>query len=238
MELQVSCLLALPLYRYLFKMLEFIKSHKKFVKWSLLIISLLFLSIVCCNYWIVNSTKKQLYSEVNSIPARKVGLVLGASKKTSRGTNNLYFSYRIQAAFELFKAHKVQYLLLSGDNHVKGYDEPSDMREALIALGVPDSCIILDYAGFRTLDSVVRSNEVFGEDSITIISQEFHNQRALFISNKNNVKAIGYNAKEVNKNYSFKTRFREYFARVKCVLDIYVLRTSPKFLGDKIKIGK
>jgi SanA protein len=219
-------------------MIEFIKDHKKFVKWNLLIISLIFLSIICCNYWIVNSTKKQLYSDVNLIPSRKVGLVLGASKKTSRGTNNLYFSYRIQAAYELFKSKKVQYLLLSGDNHVKGYDEPSDMREALLALGVPDSSIVLDYAGFRTLDSVVRSSEVFGEDSITIISQEFHNQRALFISNKHNINAIGFNSKEVNKNYSFKTRFREYFARVKCVLDIYVLYTSPKFLGDKIKIGK
>ena len=219
-------------------MIEFIKDHKKFLKWNLLIISFIFLSIICCNYWIVNSTKKQLYSDVNLIPSRKVGLVLGASKKTSRGTNNLYFSYRIQAAYELFKSKKVQYLLLSGDNHVKGYDEPSDMREALLALGVPDSSIVLDYAGFRTLDSVVRSNEVFGEDSITIISQEFHNQRALFISNKHNINAIGFNSKEVNKNYSFKTRFREYFARVKCVLDIYVLYTSPKFLGDKIKIGK
>lgn len=219
-------------------MIEFIKAHKRFVKWNLFIISLLFFSIIFCNYWIVNSTKKQLYTDINSIPSRKVGLVLGASKKTSRGTNNLYFTYRIQAAFELFKAKKVQYLLLSGDNHVKGYDEPSDMKEALIALGVPDSCIVLDYAGFRTLDSVVRSNEVFGEDSITIISQEFHNQRALFIANKNNINAIGFNSKEVNKNYSFKTRFREYFARVKCVLDIYILYTSPKFLGDKIKIGK
>ncbi len=219
-------------------MIEFIKAHKKFVKWNLFIITFLFGLILSCNYWIVDSTKKQIYTDVNSIPTRKVGLVLGASKKTSRGTNNLYFTYRIQAAFELFKSKKIQYLLLSGDNHVKGYDEPSDMREALIALGVPDSCIVLDYAGFRTLDSVVRSNEVFGEDSITIISQEFHNQRALFIANKNNINAIGFNSKEVNKNYSFKTRVREYFARVKCVLDIYILYTSPKFLGDKIKIGK
>lgn len=219
-------------------MIEFIKAHKKFVKWNLFIIAFLLGLLLFCNYWIVNSTKKQIYTDINSVPSRKVGLVLGASKKTSRGTNNLYFTYRIQAAFELFKAKKVQYLLLSGDNHVKGYDEPSDMKEALIALGVPDSCIVLDYAGFRTLDSVVRSNEVFGEDSVTIISQEFHNQRALFIANKNNINAIGFNSKEVNKNYSFKTRFREYFARVKCVLDIYILYTSPKFLGDKIKIGK
>ena len=111
------------------------------------------------------------------------------------------------------------------------------MREALLKLGVPDSCIVLDYAGFRTLDSVVRCDEVFGEDSITIVSQEFHNQRALFIANKNNINAIAYNANDVYKNYSFKTRLREYFARVKCVLDIYIFHTSPKFLGEKIKIG-
>lgn len=218
-------------------MLKFIKEHKRFLKYNLLIITFLFGSIIYCNYWIKASTKSQIYADVTKIPSREVGLVLGARKKTVRGTDNLYFTYRILAAYELFKANKVQYLLLSGDNHSKGYDEPSDMREALLALGIPDSCIILDYAGFRTLDSVVRCHEVFGEDSITIISQEFHNQRALFIANKSNVNAIAFNSKEVNKNYSFKTRLREYFARVKCVLDIYVLYTSPKFLGDKIKIG-
>lgn len=219
-------------------MFEFIKSKKRIFKWLTVIFVVCFVSIILSNYWIVSSTNTQLYTDVENTPARKVGLVLGASKKTVRGTNNLYFSYRIQAAYQLFKAHKIQYLLVSGDNHIKGYDEPSDMREALMALGVPDSCIVLDYAGFRTLDSVVRCYEVFGEDSITIISQEFHNQRALFIANKNNIQAIAFNAQEVNKNYSFKTRLREYFARVKCVLDIYVLYTSPKFLGEKIKIGK
>ncbi|MES2567285.1 MAG: ElyC/SanA/YdcF family protein [Bacteroidota bacterium] len=219
-------------------MLNFFKNNNSKFKWLGAILISLFLVIVVSNYWIVTSTKSQLYSDVVTIPQRKVGLVLGASKKTSRGTENLYFHFRIQAAYELFKAGKVQYLLLSGDNHIKAYDEPNDMREALISLGVPDSCIVLDYAGFRTLDSVVRCYEVFGEDSVTIVSQEFHNQRALFISNKNRINAIGFNAKEVNKNYSFKTIIREYFARVKCVLDIYILYTSPKFLGDKIKIGK
>ena len=219
-------------------MFELIKSKHRVLKWVTTILVICFISILLSNYWIVSSTKTQLYSDISKIPSRKIGLVLGASKKTTRGTDNLYFNFRMQAAFELFKAHKIQYLLLSGDNHTKGYDEPSDMRDALMALGIPDSCIVLDYAGFRTLDSVVRCNEVFGEDSITIISQEFHNQRALYISNKNGMNAIGFNAQEVNKNYSFKTRLREYFARVKCVLDIYVFYTAPKFLGNKIKIGK
>lgn len=219
-------------------MKRFLLKHKTKLKWGSFTFLFCLALIFGCNYWIIASTKSQLISDVNKLPQRKVALVLGASKLSKRGTANMYFTYRILAAYELYKTHKVQYLLLSGDNHIEDYDEPSDMREALIQLGVPDSCIVLDYAGFRTLDSVLRCKEVFGEDSIIIVSQEFHNQRALFIANKNNIQAIAYNAKEVNKNYSFKTKVREYFARVKCVLDIYLLKTSPKFLGEKIKIGK
>lgn len=217
--------------------MNYYQKHKRLFRWSFILLLVSFFSIVISNYWIVNSTGKQLYTSADSIPTRKVALVLGASKLSKRGTPNMYFTYRIQAAYELYIKGKVKFLLLSGDNHIEGYDEPSDMREALLQLGVPDSCIVLDYAGFRTLDSVIRCGEVFGEDSITIVSQAFHNQRALFIANKNNINAIAFNAQEVNKNYSFKTKFREYFARVKCVLDIYLLHTSPKFLGSKIKIG-
>lgn len=218
-------------------MKAFFIRYKRFFKWFFFLLLFCFLSLLLCNSWINRSTVSQLYTESHNIPARKVGLVLGASKNTIRGTNNLYFTYRMQAAYELYKTGKVHYLLLSGDNHTEGYDEPTDMRDALVKLGVPDSCIVLDYAGFRTLDSVVRCREVFGEDSITIISQEFHNQRALFIANKSGIHAIAFNAQEVGKNYSLKTRIREYFARVKCVLDIYILHTDPKFLGEKIKIG-
>jgi SanA protein len=218
-------------------MKAFFIRYKRFFKWLFFLVLACFLSLLFCNSWINRSTVSQLYNDSSAIPARKVGLVLDASKNTIRGTDNMYFTYRMQAAYELYKTGKVQYLLLSGDNHTEGYDEPTDMRDALIKLGVPDSCIVLDYAGFRTLDSVVRCREVFGEDSITIISQEFHNQRALFIANKSGVHAIAFNAQEVNKNYSLKTRIREYFARVKCVLDIYILHTDPKFLGEKINIG-
>ncbi|MBD2770517.1 YdcF family protein [Hymenobacter sp. BT664] len=194
------------------------------------------LLILFCNYWIVTSTSLQIFNEVEKIPPRKIGLVLGSSKILVNGTDNLYFTYRIQAAYALYKSQKVRYLLLSGENPIKDYNEPEDMRAALITRGVPDSCIVLDYAGFRTLDSMVRCKEVFGEDSVTVISQEFHNQRAIFIANKKGINAIGFNARNVNKRYSFKTRVREYFARVKCVLDIYVLHTSPKFSGPMVSI--
>lgn len=215
----------------------FYQKNKKLIKWTVVILSVIIIMIMICDLWIIRSTRKQLYSISDSLPVRKVALVLGASKLSKRGTPNMYFTYRMQAAYELYKKGKVKFLLLSGDNHIKEYDEPSDMRQALLKLGVPDSCIVLDYAGFRTLDSVERCRDVFGEDSIIIVSQEFHNQRALFIANKNKINAIAFNAHEVTKNYSFKTRLREYFARVKCVLDIYLLNTSPRFLGKKIKIN-
>ena len=201
------------------------------------LVGILLLIVLGLDRWMSWKTAPYIFDDLQDLPYRQVGVVLGTAKYYRTGVINQYYRYRIQGALNAYNSGKVNYLLLSGDNHVKGYDEPSDMREALIALGVPDSCIVLDYAGFRTLDSVVRCKEVFGEDSITIVSQEFHNQRALFIANKNGINAIGFNSKEVNKNYSLKTRIREYFARVKCVLDIYILNTSPKFLGEKIRIG-
>jgi len=164
-------------------------------------------------------------------------LVLGCPRQVS-GVPNQFFKNRIDAAAELFQHHKIDYLIVSGDNHVQGYDEPTDMKNALLDKGVPVDRIYLDYAGFRTLDSVVRAKEIFGQTSITVISQRFHNQRAIFLASHRGIDAIGFNAKEVDVRYSFKTRCREQFAKVKAVLDIYVFRKQPHFLGQKVVIGE
>ncbi|MBS1634289.1 MAG: YdcF family protein [Bacteroidetes bacterium] len=209
----------------------------RYTRWLLYGMIAISLVIMACNYWIVKSTASGIYSDISAIPSRKVGLVLGASKNTVHGPN-LYFSYRMEAAADLYKHNKVKYLLVSGDNRKADYDEPTDMQQALIALGVPDSCIYLDYAGFRTFDSMVRCKKVFGEDSIIVVSQQFHNQRALFIAKHEGIHAIAFNAREVHNNYSLKTSIREYFARVKCVLDLFIFPAKPHFLGDPIRIGK
>ena len=193
------------------------------------------MSIWICNSWIIRSTKSQLYSDVNKIPYHKVGLLLGTNKE-AHGRDNLFFLYRINAACELFKAGKIKKIIVSGDNHIESYDEPTDMKNALMEKGIPDSCIILDFAGFRTFDSVIRCREVFGQNDFTIISQDFHNERAVFIANKNGMDVVAFNAKNVPSKYSIKTSIREYFAKFKAVLDIYILHTEPKFLGDPIKI--
>lgn len=194
------------------------------------------LSFVCIsNAWIKSAAINLCYNNLKSIPENEVGLLLGTSK-TARGGINLFFKYRVEAAANLFSEGKIKHIIVSGDNHIANYNEPEEMRNELIKLGVPDSCITLDYAGFRTLDSVVRCEKIFGQTKFTIISQLFHNERALFIANKSGLNCVAFNAKDVPNKYSIKTSIREYFARAKCVLDIYLLHTSPKFLGEKIKI--
>lgn len=177
------------------------------------------------------------FDEVAEVPARKVGLLLGCVSRLADGRRNLFFEYRVQAAAALYQAGKVRYLLVSGDNHIRTYDEATDMRNELIRLGVPAERIQCDYAGFRTFDSVVRAKEVFGETKLIVISQRFHNERAIFIAQHKGLELIGCNAREVGAYGGFLTACRERLARVRTVLDVYVLRTSPHFLGPKIRIG-
>jgi Uncharacterized membrane protein len=190
---------------------------------------------VLSNLWIIRSTHSQIYDKLNIIPNNKVGLVLGTSPELSSGRTNQYFTSRMEAAAQLFHAGKVNHLILSGDNGTKIYNEPEAMQVALIELGVPVENLTLDYAGFRTLDSVVRCKKIFGQNNFTVISQKWHNHRALFIANANGLNAVAYNAPKVT-NATRKATSREYLARVKALLDIYVLRKTPKFLGEKENI--
>lgn len=188
-----------------------------------------------CNWRVTSVSNPYIYSSVDSVPQQKVGMVLGTSKLLKSGYPNLYFVYRIDAAAELFHSGKVTYLIVSGDNGSENYNEPEDMKNALVEKGVPEEKIILDYAGFRTFDSVIRAKEVFGQTSFIIISQKFHNQRAVYIARKNGIEAYGYNAKDVVKYGGLKTKAREYFARTNLFIDQFIGK-QPKFLGEKINI--
>jgi len=213
----------------------FLLIKRRFLLFTATAVWLLMALIFLSNYAVVSKTRDLVYDDINEIPYNRVGLLLGTSKYTTKNYHNQYFVNRIRAAAELFQAGKIDYILISGDNRFEYYNEPQMMLEDLIELGVPKEKIFLDYAGFRTLDSVVRAKKVFGLSNFTIISQRFHNERALFIAKNNGLNAIGYNAKDVSKNYGFKTNLREKFARVKVVLDM-ITRKEPKFLGEQIEI--
>jgi SanA protein len=172
-------------------------------------------------------------AERDELPVTKVGLVLGCSEHVAGGRKNLYFERRIAAAAELFHSGKVRYLLVSGDNSRADYDEPSAMRRALVAAGVPASRIVLDYAGFRTLDSVVRAKQVFGLHELTIVSQRFHNERAVYLARAHGIRAYGYDARDVSGPVALRTRLREIVSRVVAVLDVEVLHTAPHFGGPR-----
>jgi SanA protein len=188
-----------------------------------------------CVYRIVTSaTQGKLFADIEEVPDNRVGLLLGTCKYVQTGELNLYFLYRVNAAAELYKQGKIRHILVSGDNSRKGYNEPEDMKRALIERGVRQEDITCDFAGFRTLDSVVRAKEIFCLDEITVISQKFHNSRAVYIAERKGIKAIAFNAADVNENdKKFKMFVRESFARCKMFVDLYVTNKSPKFLGSK-----
>ncbi|WP_298761871.1 ElyC/SanA/YdcF family protein [uncultured Psychroserpens sp.] len=200
----------------------------------LLAVFILF-ALIITNYMVSYQAKDYVYNSVTDIPKNKVGLLLGTSKFLSNGNINLYYTYRINAAVALYNANKIEFVLISGDNGSKSYDEPTTFKTDLIAQGIPEDKIFLDYAGFRTLDSVIRSKKIFSQDSVTIISQQFHNERAIYLAKHNNINAIAYNAKDVQGRYGLKVQLREYLARAKASMDV-LFNVEPKFLGEKIEI--
>lgn len=178
------------------------------------------------------------YDNYEQIPYHKVGLLLGTSPRLTTGGPNEFFTNRIIAAANLYHKGKIKYILVSGDNQHLSYNEPREMIRALVKQNVPSDAIVTDFAGFSTIDSIIRAKKVFLLDDITIISQEFHNERALFIASKYDIKADAFNARDpVSQIASFKIQIREFFARIKCIFDIYFLNTQPKFLGKPITIG-
>lgn len=209
----------------------------KWLKRIIIILLILSFSFFCIsNLWVVGSTKANVFTESDKLPEHRVALVLGTSNKTTAGLPNQFFERRMDTAAELYKIGKIDHFILSGDNRSMFYNEPIEMRKALVSRGVPVNAITLDYAGLRTLDSVVRSKEIFGQDKIIIITQPFHSYRALFISNYYNIDAVAMVASDPGLEISFKVRIREYFARTKAVLDLYILKTSPRFMGEKENI--
>jgi SanA protein len=197
----------------------------KILKWVLIPITSAFLAIAGLNVWVVMASRGYIFENLSDTPAQPVAIVLGTSP-------NQFLANRIKSAASLYKAGKVKKIIVSGDNGTLNYNEPVRMRKELVSLGVPTEDIVLDHAGFRTLDSVLRAKLVFGQSKMIVVSQKFHVQRAVFIARAHGLEAYGYVAPDPgSQSMMSNVLTREYFARVKAWLDCYILNTQPKFPG-------
>jgi len=210
----------------------------RFIKWAFLITLGITAGLFLIDSYMVKQAAPNLYGNVKDIPEKKAALVLGTSKYMIGGGKNYFYIYRIRAAAALFKAGKVKAIVVSGDNSTKYYNETTKMQKDLIQAGVPRQYISLDPLGVRTLDSVVRAEAIFDLKDYIIVSQKFHLERALFIANAKGQKAIGFMAKDIpGTAAAYRMKAREYLARAKAFLDVYVLHTAPRFDGKKEKVN-
>lgn len=205
-------------------------------RWFLIAVASAALLILLANRWVINSTDDYIYQDWALLPDTEVGLVLGTSNYTREGRDNPYFYGRVRAAADLYAKGKVRHLIVSGANPDATYNEPRRMWQELVKLGVPANAITMDFAGFRTFDSMARMQEVFGLRSGTVITQQFHAYRAVFIGKKLNMEVIGFAAPMANGESAWQASAREILARLKAVLDLFLLRTEPRFLGEPVEI--
>ena len=189
--------------------------------------------VALINNWVVNNSEAYVYSNWSLLPDNEVGLVLGTSPFPRSGKPNPQFYGRIEAAVQLYQLGKIKKIIVSGANPDSTYNEPRQMWRELTKAGIPSQAITMDFAGVRTFDSISRAKAVFNLEQMTVITQEYHAYRAVFIAKKLNIRVAGYAATSDNIGMFSRTYIREVFARVKAVLDLYVLSTEPKFLGSR-----
>ena len=216
--------------------------------WVRLLAKVLFLVLVfgliaTATAWFVveRQSAERIYASAADVPPAKAALVLGTSRWMPGRMPNPYFDYRIDTAARLFEAGKVDYVIVSGNQSQGGrpnggYDEPNDMRDALVAEGVPADRIYRDYAGFRTLDLVLRANSVFGQERVIVVSQRFHLARALYLASQYGLSFDGLEAEDAPLRYGWRTQLREAGARLKAVIDS-AFGIGPRFGGAKIALG-
>ena len=205
---------------------------------GLLLFAIMLLTVILyCNHAVKSQTAAYIYKSVADLPVMKTALVPGTSEKLRSGSDNPYFENRIAATVQLYNHHKISYIVVSGDNRSTGYNEPADMKRALMLRGIPKEKIYTDYAGLRTFDSVVRCKAIFGQDSIIVVSQRFQNERAVFIANHKGIYALAFDAKDVSFSFGIQVQLRELLARVAVFTDLFLLQTQPHHLGNKILIA-
>lgn len=184
-----------------------------------LLVEIGILLMMLANVWVFSLTNGRTYNRISKIPPRETALVLGTSPKTMAGNANPYFTSRMDAAALLYHHGKIKKIIVSGEKS-RGYDEPTAMKNFLVYQeGVPENIIIKDSKGFKTQQSIQRCKELYGESNVIIVSQGYHNLRALFFARNNNMNALGFDAQDITRPESYyRNQSREFVARVAAVV--------------------
>ena len=188
------------------------------------------LAMIAADRRVESCAADRVFTSVEDVPSREFGLLLGTTRLVKGKYRNDYFYKRIRAAADLYHAGKIRKIIVSGDNSRTDYNETGDMKRELIAEGIPADHVLMDYAGFCTLDSVVRARNLYGASALTVISQEFHVERAVYLAAQNGIDAIGFAAEDSSvKSARLRLAIRESLARVRAVLDAELLHSKPHF---------
>lgn len=210
------------------------RNLRRFLRGAGVVVLCLIISLFIGNEWVKQSAAPYIYNDAEKLPKNRVGMILGTNKWVRTGVKNEYFTNRIEAAALLYNNNKVEHLILSGDSS-QHYNEPKEMQEALVALGIPREAMTLDYLGFRTYDSVLRGKFKYDLNAFTIISQLSHNYRAVFVARKHNIAVIAYNA-EPAEGTEGKRNYREFLARIGAIVDVYLNPRTQKITKEPLKI--
>lgn len=215
------------------------RRRRTMVVGSLILFTFGLFTLVGTRVYSAGRAQNLIYTQ-DTVPPRPVAIIFGAWVDDAGDPSDM-LADRVRTGVNLYKAGKVKALLLTGDNHIKSYDEPESMRQYALALGVPDSALVLDYAGFRTYDSCYRAREIFKVDQAILVTQAFHLDRALLTCNGLNVDSVGVAADAVreegyNKINLVISTVREFPSTLFTVLDLMGNR-QPTFLGEPLPIS-
>ena len=187
-------------------------------------------AMIAADWRVESCAAGRVFTSVEDGPAREFGLLLGTTRLVKGKYRNDYFYKRIRAAADLYRAGKIRKIIVSGDNSRTDYNETGDMKRELAAEGVAPDDVLMDYAGFRTLDSVVRARNLYGANELTVISQEFHVERAVYLADRHGIDAVGFAAEDSSvQSARVRLAVRETLARVLAVLDAEILHRKPHF---------
>ena len=203
------------------RILEILKSF-------FILVEIAVLLMILANVWVVALTNGRTFTKISKVPPRETALVLGTSPRMKSGVSNPYFTKRMDATALLYHHGKIKKIIVSGEKS-QGYDEPFAMKNYLVYQeGVPENIIIEDPKGFKTQASISNCKNIYKKNDIIIVSQGFHNLRALFYARNNNMNALGFDAQDVLSNQSYyRNQSREFLARVSAVV-YYLLGIEKK----------